>query len=183
MAMKRDCTESIIVDIDNTLWDFASQLYDKLKDYGIPEKNEWKWDFWSEYVSDKIFYRVVNEIHVEQADGHAPFPEAGEFLASLKEEGFYIIIASHREKTSEDVTRHWLLKNKLAFDELHLSNDKSVLFDREPKAVIDDHPGLLQKASQKGIIATGLEYSWNANRGLQLFTNLNEVFLYLARCL
>jgi hypothetical protein len=45
------------------------------------------------------------------------------------EVGFYIIIASHRVKQTLDAAAPWLRANNLAYDEIHLSYDKTVLFD------------------------------------------------------
>jgi len=41
----------IIVDVDNTLWDFASVLYRKISHYGVPEPSEWYGDFYKRYFS------------------------------------------------------------------------------------------------------------------------------------
>jgi len=57
--------KSIIVDIDNTLWDFASVFYDRLKDIipDIPPLNNWEWDFYEKYITGEELYRIVNDIH------------------------------------------------------------------------------------------------------------------------
>ena len=49
-------------------------------------------------------------------------------VATLKENGFYVITTSHREKGTLDVTVRWLDANKLVFDEMHLSYDRTAPF-------------------------------------------------------
>jgi hypothetical protein len=171
---------TIIVDIDNTLWDFAPVLWDHLRreDPSIPPPTEWhRWDFWRERIGVKEFYRVLREIHLRQ-DTFAPFPDARAFLESLKGKGWTVIIASHREKETCEATERWLRLHELPFDELHLSNDKSVLFPGS-WALVDDSPVTLDKARQAGMVRAGLLYPWNAGSGHPLFPTLGMILAYL----
>lgn len=64
------CMDKIIVDIDNTLWDLAPVLYDRIREVNpeMPPPAEWRtWDFWQPYISPKQAYAVLNDIHMEQA--------------------------------------------------------------------------------------------------------------------
>ncbi len=88
------------------------------------------------------------------------------------------MIASHREKETLAATRKWLEKNALAFDEIHLSYDKSVLFD-ERWGIIDDSPVTLDKARSAGIVRAGLKNPWNEGEDHPLFSNLDEIYDYL----
>ncbi len=172
--------KKIIVDIDNTLWDFASVLYERMRKVNpdIIPFVEWnKFDFWKSYMSARTFYSIIKNIHVDQ-ERFIPFPDAQLFLTSLKEMNTHIIIASHREKGTLNTTVNWLKKNDLIFDEIHLSYDKTVLFD-DCWAVVDDSPFTLEKAARAGIIATGLKMPWNEKEEYPLFLNLPEVFSYL----
>ncbi len=175
-----------VIDIDNTLWHFCDALYVKLKDINrqMPAPDYWvEWDFWENYCSKENFLGAIEEIHLNQDDDmHLPYPEARDFLAALKEHNFHIIIASHRITESEKQTKRWLVKHGLIYDELHLSFDKTVLFDEICHVVVDDSPDVLQKASEKGVISTGLLFPWNlncANNGHKLFKNLVEVLRYI----
>lgn len=105
----------IIVDIDNTLWDFAAALHQKIRTYGVPEPNMWKWDFWSEYMSPEEFLRHVDDIHKAQNSDHLPFPESHEFLCALKHIGYRIVIASHRNPENYSSTEKWLNHHELVF--------------------------------------------------------------------
>jgi len=166
-----------IIDIDNTLWDFASVLHEKVRKINpdIPEPALWdSYHFWRNYVSEKQASQAIEEIHVNQ-EKYSPFAEASDFLAFLAfEKGCHIIIASHRDPKHSETTLRWLRKNKLFHHEIYLSFDKSVLFEKG-RIVIDDNPKLLQKAVEKGCIATGLEYGWNRHVDAKLFKSLTDI--------
>jgi len=173
-------SKTVIVDIDNTLWDLAPELWKHLKEFNpeMPPPERWtEWDFWAEHVRAEDLYCVLREIHMRQ-DRYIPYPESRAFLAALKERGFYIIIASHREKRALDSTVRWLNKYGMAFDEVHLSYDKSVLFDRS-WAIVDDSPVTLKKAATAGMIRAGLRNPWNEWTDHPLFNNLDEVLAYI----
>ena len=79
----------IIVDIDNTLWDFAAILYERMVMVNpvLPPPSEWReFDFWRKYVSPREFYTLIRGIHIDQ-DAFTPYPEASSFLSSLKKTG------------------------------------------------------------------------------------------------
>lgn len=172
----------IIVDIDNTLWDFGSVLYKYLRGINpqTPDPSTWhEWDFWEDYVTEKEFYSSIRSIHLNQNDHKfKPFIEARSFLESLKNDGYCIVVASHRDEDTLDSTQKWLNTHKLAFDEIYLGHNKSVLFDG-CHAVIDDSPILLDKAKHSGIIRSGLTYPWNKESGHPLFANLTEVYCHI----
>ncbi len=170
----------IVIDIDNTLWHFAPVLYERMKRVNpdfAPASGWNSFDFWKAYVSPRMFYDIIKGIHMDQ-EQFTPYPDARPFLASLKGLDIHITIASHREKGTLGVTVNWLNSHHLIFDDVHLSNDKSVLFD-DCWAVVDDSPFVLDKAAGAGIIGTGLKMPWNDRGGYTLFDNLTEVLHYL----
>jgi len=172
--------KKIIVDIDNTLWDLAPIFFEYLKRYNpeIPVDELKRGDTRLKgYIPREDLYGVLKQIHLRQYD-FQPYPEARDFLAGLKEMGLYIIIASIRHEETREATEQWLEKHGLVYDELHLSSDKTVLFD-DAWAVVDDSIWTLDRAVQAGIIRTGLANVWNANRGHELFSSLPEVLAYL----
>jgi len=175
-----------IVDIDNTLWHFCDVLYERLKKINetMPPPDYWvEWDFWENYCSKEEFICAIQDIQLNQDDErHLPYPEAKDFLATLKEHNFHIIIASHRTPESIEQTHRWLVKHELAFDEVHLSYDKTVLFDQSCDIVVDDSPHILEKAAEKGIIATGLLFPWNklySENGYILFNSLDDILRFI----
>jgi hypothetical protein len=170
----------IAVDIDNILWDFSPIFWERLKKINpeiVPPLIWDKWDFWHQYVTTKQLYGAIKEIHMEQ-EKFLPFEDARPFLSSLRNKGFYIIIASHREQGTFKPTERWLRMHHLIYDEIHLSNDKSVLF-HDLFAVVDDSPSVLDKAKTAGIVRVGLRCPWNKNTDHPLFDNLPEILACL----
>jgi hypothetical protein len=175
-----------VIDIDNTLWHFCDVLYERLKGINgaIPAPDGWiEWEFWEKYCSKEKFLRAIDDIHLNQDDNeHLPYPEARDFLAILRKNDFYLIVASHRTPESREQTQRWLAKHDLVFDELHLSRDKTVLFEDDCHVVVDDAPYVLEKAAEKGIVASGLMFPWNkngSNNGYRLFNSLTEILEYI----
>jgi FMN phosphatase YigB (HAD superfamily) len=180
MEESKDRQRRVIVDIDNTLWNLAPELWDALMKVNPQMPSPALWGSRraiERYLPLKEFFRVLKEIHMRQ-ETYAPFPESEFFLHSLRKRGFYIIIASHRDPETYGPTVNWLEKNRLLFDEIHLSYDKAVLFP-ESIALVDDSPVNLHKAVEAGIVGTGLLCPWNENSGYPLFGTLAEVLGYL----
>ncbi len=184
--MMYDEMKKAVVDIDNTLWAFSEALYPRLRDLNprIPPPHEWTdWDFWERHVSLDEFRAVIMDIHVAQdSEAHVPYAEAAHFLASMREAGHYVVIASHRDRTTMVQTERWLIKHGLTFDELHLSFDKTVLFNSDCLVVVDDAPDILAKAAERGVLATGILCPWNSLSGngtYRLFPTLGEVLSYI----
>ena len=172
--------EKIIVDIDNTLWDLAPVLYERIREVSpdLPPPAQWEaWDFWRSYIRPERIYDLLYTIHLEQ-EKFDPYEESAAFLASLKEAGFYIIVASHRRPEALGPTERWLQRNGLAYDSIHLSYDKTVLFD-ESWGIVDDSPVTLEKAKAAGIVRTGLVNPWNEGEDHPLFQSLPQIFSYL----
>ena len=175
MPMKK-----IAVDIDNILWNFSPIFWERLKKINpaiVPPSIWDKWDFWHQYVTTKQLYSAIKEIHLEQ-EQFSPYDDARPFLSSLREKGFYIIIASHREQGTFEATERWLKMHNLTYDEIHLSHDKSVLFN-DLCAIVDDSPSVLDKAKTAGIIRVGLRCPWNKDTDHPLFDTIPEVLAYL----
>ena len=171
--------QNIIVDIDNTLWDFASVFHDRLKERvpDIPPVTEWEWDFHRKYIAEEDLYRIFDGIHREQ-HLFEPFPSAQFFLESLSDRGYEIIIASHRDENSREATESFLKKNNLQYTELHLIRNKTVLFD-SCSALIDDAPYLLEEAKRHNLVRAGLLHPWNRHSGHPLFDSLEQVLEFL----
>jgi FMN phosphatase YigB (HAD superfamily) len=181
-----DQRKTAIVDIDNTLWQFCDHLYERLRkiNKAVPSPEHWnEWDFYEGYFSSEDFMDAINDIHYHQDhDDFMPYPEAKDFLDSLKENGYTIIIASHRLPDFRAQTERWLFRHGLYCDELHLSFQKTKLIDSATCVVVDDSPHVLEKAVENGAIATGLLFSWNkvySSNGCKLFGNLNDILSYI----
>ncbi len=172
--------KKIIIDIDNTLWDLSPELWNHLREVNpdMPPPSQWnRWDSWEGHVPLRDLMRALRTIHMNQ-ERYSPYPESEFFLNGLKERDFYIIIASHRHKEALEPTVHWLKKHRLIFDEVHLSYDKSVLFNH-CAGIVDDNPRVLEKAEEAGIVRAGLLNPWNEDTHHPLFKNLIEVLDFL----
>ncbi len=174
--------KNAIIDIDNTLWQFCDAFYVELRKVNadFPTPDNWiRWDIWEGYCTEKDFYKAINEIHANQdSDKYRPYPEAGGFLSALKQNGYHITIASHRDPDFRLPTERWLRRHGLQYDELHLSHHKTDLFNSSTNVVVDDSPDVLQKAVESGSMATGLLFPWNrafSGNGFTLCGNLNEI--------
>ncbi len=176
-----------IVDIDNTLWEFSAAFYRELQKINprFPDPRQWtNYQIWEGYCTEEDFFSVIHSIHHHQdSDDYRPYPEALKFLSALKENGFHLILASHRVPTTRQPTERWLIRHALPYDELHLSLDKTVLFPGAD-VVVDDAPPILEKAARCGLLSTGLRFPWNeayVGNGFRLFPNLNEVLDYILK--
>jgi hypothetical protein len=174
-----------VIDIDNTLWPFCNAFLEELRRINreFPPVEQWTtWDFYAPHCTEEQFLDAVDRIHYAQdSDRYRPYPEAQGFLRRLKEAGYRIVIASHRREETRVPTERWLRKHELVHDELHLSFDKTVLFDGAA-VVVDDAPQTLEKAVASKAIGAGLLFPWNRNyagNGFGLFNNLNEVLIYI----
>lgn len=174
-----------MVDIDNTLWQFCDAFAAELNKINpaFPPIEQWTtWDFFGPYCTKRQFMAAVDAVHAQQdSDEFRPYPEAQGFLRTLKDQGYRVVIASHRRKTMLGPTERWLKKHDLVYDELHLSFDKTVLFE-DADVVVDDAPHTLEKAVEHKAVGAGLLFPWNrafAGNGFGLFRNLNEVLGYI----
>ncbi len=170
-----------VIDIDNTLWPFCDAFYGELKKLrsDFPTVDRWTtFNFWEAYCSEEEFTAAINAIHRDQDnDRYRPYPEARDFLIALRDQGFSVIIASHRLTETRTPTERWLARHHLDYDELHLSFDKTVLFDRAA-VVVDDAPQTLEAAVVHGAVAAGLLFPWNrthAGNSFGLFPDLTAV--------
>lgn len=177
--------KTAVIDIDNTLWQFCNAFLEELRKINreFPPVEQWTtWDFYAPYCTEQQFLDAVDRIHhAQDSDRYRPYPEAPGFLRRLKEEGYRIVIASHRKEEMRVPTERWLRRHELVHDELHLSFDKTVLFDGAA-VVVDDAPQTLEKAVASKAIGAGLLFPWNRNyagNGFGLFNNLNEVLIYI----
>ncbi len=179
--------KTAVIDIDNTLWQFCDAFYEELRkiNEAFPRIEQWTtWNFFEGFCTEEQFMAAVDAVHSRQdSEEYKPYPEAKGFLQSLKDQGYRVVIASHRRTEMRGPTEQWLKKHGLMYDELHLSFDKSVLF-KDAAVVVDDAPHTLEKAVAHKAIGAGLLFPWNksyAGNGFGLFRDLNEVLRYIEK--
>lgn len=181
--------KTAIVDIDNTLWQFCDAFYEELKKVNadFPKPDNWTdWDIWEGYCSEQDFYKAVEAVHIKQdSDEFKPYPESKAFLSALRRHNYHITIASHRSPQFLRQTEAWFAKHGLVYDDMHLSYNKIQLINESTNVVVDDSPGVLEKAVERGALATGLLFPWNREynkNGFRLCNDLNEILQGILRC-
>lgn len=155
-----------IVDVDETLWAFHDAVYNTGKEMGItiPKRKECtKWDEIYNKVGKDAATKVFNAVHAHQCS-YKPYAESEKFLKYMKSR-FYVIIATHRTDCYKPELIEWLHTNKLVYDEVHTSLDKTTLFRDNPRVevVVDDRDETIQLAIDFGKIGVGLRKPWNTN--------------------
>lgn len=138
-----------IIDIDNTIGDYANQLYlECLKENPNVSKPEaWDdWEFYESYMSKNEFYNAASRAH-EHTLSMPLIPGAKQLMDFLYHSaGCHVTIASHRRPEHYDQTMEWLKANNIPYHDLHISYDKSVLFDGGCDIFVDDGPHNVEKA-------------------------------------
>jgi len=153
-----------MVDVDNTLFDFATPLYELFvkNNINIPPPENWNmWDyFYPEYMTKEIACKYFDIVHSHQME-YKPFDDARIFLENLIKDRA-VVIVSHRMPHQCAELRKWLNANDLPYDMVECSNDKTKMFNRAIfDVVIDDCPSTLTAAYNAGIDCYGLEKPWN----------------------
>jgi len=161
--MRYNCA---IVDVDNTLFDFATPLYEMFKTSGInlPPPQNWNtWDyFYPEFMTSKVAHEHFDMVHSHQLE-YEPFEDARTFLENLIKDRA-VVIVSHRRPYQCAELRKWLNEHDLPYDMVECSDDKTKMFNRSVfGVVVDDCPMTLEAAHNAGIVGYGLTRPWNAD--------------------
>jgi hypothetical protein len=153
-----------MVDIDSTLWDFGTEMVNRMRlafpNKDIPEE----FDTWEDPL--KYFdnpYDVLDlfrGIHSEQYS-FEPYPLAKEMLMKLSKT-YLIHVASNRDYSTISSTRIFMTSNDLYYDDLFCSTDKRELFKQfKYDLVIDDSPQVQEAAIERNIPVWTLTYPYN----------------------
>lgn len=155
-----------VIDVDNTLCEYSFVLYDELNkiNKAINLPIEWDdWDFYKGLVSDEDFYKAA-DLAQNRIMECGMVPGAKEFTHVLSDLGYEIVIASHRQDKNKILLEKWLNKNNIKFDKIHISFDKTVLFDDESvRLVVEDSPVIIKESCNRGITTIGIRRPWNRN--------------------
>lgn len=161
--MRYNCA---LVDVDNTLFDFATPLYEMLieNNINIPSPEHWnKWDyFYPEYMTKETACEYFDMVHSRQLE-YKSFDDARVFLENLIKDRA-VVIVSHREPNRCKELRKWLDINDLPYDMVECSDDKTKMFNKAVfDVVVDDCPSTLEAAVNAGINGYGLQKPWNVD--------------------
>jgi len=166
-----------VIDVDNTLCEYSFVLYDELNKINeeIPLPIDWNdWNFYKGIITDKEFYKAADLAQNRIMECNA-VPGAKEFLAALSNLGFEIVIASHRQNESKLLLEKWLMKNEMKYDSIHISFDKTVLFDdNSVHLVVEDSPIIIKEACKRGIKTIGIRRPWNKHLEEQNLFMIND---------
>lgn len=175
---------TVIIDIDSTLVEFSELLYQEIVRLGYKCPPTYAWYEWATphkaVNNDKLFYQLVNNVHRNLCN-LKPFPLASELMQWLHER-YYVIVATHRNNEFIPSVHEWLSMNDLPHDLVHVSNDKTKLFESAEhiEFIFDDCPMTSSKAAQKGIQTYQLWYPYN--RGCAMtFYNIGHFLGYLMK--
>jgi hypothetical protein len=173
-----------VIDVDEILWPFSKAFYEEvvasgIENFPVPEEFNY-WSIFWEYLPKNQAFIFFDKVHCKQCL-YKPYKDAKRFLEFLKEDGYYIIIASHRDPKFRDELVKWLDMNHLPYGEVHISFDKTTLFnDPDVKLVVDDRPETLVKGEAAGVTALGLLKPWNRRCGkLHLFKTLPDIIRFI----
>ena len=144
--------KTIAVDLDDTLNDFTQTLetaqfqYDPA--YNITQETFQKYlamvrrreSDGNELLSTEYSY-FAYKIHLECYRMTQARPGAAEFMQWLRNDGWRIVILTHRDlRRSNDVTRAWLRENGMPFDYLFLALNKLEFCKAwKVRCLVDDH--------------------------------------------
>ena len=154
----------IAIDIDSTLHDYWPQLAQAAKRrFGVelPYDQQLTWEIAP--LRREQVQVLVEETHKDDSVLAAePYPGAVETIRRWKEQGHFILIASHRHDRAREATTRWLERIGLPYDELYCAFDKvGHCVEAGVDVLIDDSPETLQKALDAGITAATLLHPWN----------------------
>ncbi|MDX6726723.1 MAG: uncharacterized protein QOK49_1528 [Baekduia sp.] len=154
----------IAIDIDSTLHHYWDVLSDAARRrFGIELPYEEQFDWGITRLRPEQLKCCVNETHCEAAIlAGRPYPGAVEAVNAWSEAGHFIHITSHRDIAAHAATEQWLRDIGLRFDELYCSYDKVTRCEEIGiDLLIDDSPGNLEAALDRGIAGATLLHPWN----------------------
>lgn len=181
----KDSTLKVFVDVDNTIGDFAPIFYDELRKVNpdIPHYTKWNdWNFYEDYIKKNDFYDAAHLAQMRIMETK-PIDYADKFLKMLHK-NFFVIIASHRRTESKELLVQWLQLNNMVYDDIHISYDKTEMFDKKSVLVVDDSPVTMQIALDNGIKAAGLDLPWNRcmkNTGAYTGKTMRDIYKYVKK--
>ena len=176
-----------VIDVDNTICEYSFVLYDELNKINeqIPLPIDWNdWNFYKGIISDEEFYKAA-DLAQNRIMECSVVPGAREFLVALSNLGYEIVIASHRQNESKVLLEKWLMKNGMTYDSIHISFDKTVLFDDNSVGlVVEDSPVVIKESCKRGILTIGIRRPWNRHlkeKNLFMINNYTWISPYVMK--
>ena len=111
------------------------------------------------------------------------FTEAPALSRFLKSYGFHTTIASHRDPECYDVTKKWLDKNSILYDDLYVGPDKHPLL-KDSVLLIDDCPDTQNLAIKQGVAVFSLVYPYNKDvKNVRFYNRLSTMIFGIKKYL
>ena len=105
MQAYNNVMKTLIVDIDNTLWDLAPVLYERMRKVNpalVPPSEWYEFDLWKRYISPGAFFSLIRDIHMDQ-HMFTPYPDAGSLSDIIKGDR---LPHHHRQSQNEGDARY-----------------------------------------------------------------------------
>jgi FMN phosphatase YigB (HAD superfamily) len=154
----------IAIDIDSTLHDYWPQLAQAAKKrFGVdlPYEQQLTWDI-ARLRREQLEVLVAETHNDDNVLAAEPYPGAVETIRRWKDQGHYVLIASHRHDRARGATTQWLERIGLPYDELYCAFDKvGHCVEESIDVLIDDSPDTLTRALDAGMTAATLLHPWN----------------------
>ena len=154
----------IAIDIDSTLhhyWDVLSDAARERFGIELPYEEQYQWGITR--LKPGQLQCVIDATHCEQTIlAGRPYPGAVEAVNRWADGGHFIHITSHRAAHCQAATERWLADIGLRYDELYCSYDKiSRCEEIGVDLLIDDSPGNITAALERGITVATIAHPWN----------------------
>jgi hypothetical protein len=172
--------KTVIVDCDNILWGFHEPCYEECLKFNpeFPKPEDWiKWEIFRDHLSEANMFKMFDNTY-ERILEYKPYGGAKELLQWLNER-YYVVIATHGHTKTISLLKQWLDVNCLSYNKIDVSDDKTVLFDKDCTLVIDDSPHTIKVAQDKGIEVLALAYPWNTLSLCNRFNDLYELLEFI----
>lgn len=152
---------TVVVDIDDTIWDLNSCVLSEMKRIFKVEKqreDNTDWHDWKRWCGDDWWEIFKRPLHPDSVRDRELFPGCAAALSWMYAKGFAIHFVSHNPEPRPLIPaiEDWL-DDKLGFRDYDLTivpaeNDKIVILDslRKPWGIIEDKPATLAKAAACG---------------------------------
>ena len=168
-------------DIDECLGEFVSNF---LKEWNIKHGTSLKPKDATEYDMVKLLGVPTEDIHkeiIQQQVDHKylnmkPIRGAREYMNMLHNDDYQIYLVTSREVALDTIT--WLDKNKIPYQDLFLTRDKtSILKTLDVDVFVDDCIDNLVDAQQNGIQCILFDRPWNKDHiGIPRVDNWRECY-------
>lgn len=160
------------IDIDDTITDTRSCVF-AYKKQAYPERNP------EEMLPNNLFMDFMSKYELEIHKNAKLKDNVVESIQKLHNNNEIIIVTS-RDRKSEQVTKEYLARNNICYDEIYFNvNEKGALAkEKGIEIFIDDHDFIYRQMKNSGIKAIKMHREDETGDFLE-FTNWNDITNYI----